>query len=73
MKYPTTTELLQLSAGDRLRLLEDVWDTFTHDANTLPVSVEHRLELDRRLEELERTPDASEPWPVLRERITRTP
>jgi putative addiction module component (TIGR02574 family) len=51
MKPPTTAELRELTAEQRLELLEAVWDTLAADPDSLPLSTEHRRELDRRLDE----------------------
>jgi putative addiction module component (TIGR02574 family) len=49
MKPPTTAELRELTAEQRLELLEAVWDTLTADPDSLPQSTEHHCELDTRL------------------------
>jgi putative addiction module component (TIGR02574 family) len=58
--------LRELSTDEQLDLLEAVWDTLAADPESLPLSNEHRRELDRRLEELERSPEAGIPWSELR-------
>jgi putative addiction module component (TIGR02574 family) len=71
MKYPTREELQELDPVERLQLIEDLWDSLSDDADLLPVSDEHRRELDRRLEELARAPEAGVTWPDLRTRLQR--
>ncbi len=69
MKYPTQSELEELSASDRLRLLEDVWETFVRNPDSLPLSDEHRREIDRRLEAFNRDPSAGATWDEVKQRI----
>ena len=42
--------LKHLSVDERIRLVEDLWDSIAADQNALPLTTEQRLELDRRLE-----------------------
>jgi len=62
MHYPTRTEIEELSPEERLRLIEDVWETFQTSPNSLELSGEHRAILDQRLSELERNPDKTMSW-----------
>ena len=70
MKYPSRSELEGLSASDRLRLLEDVWETFVRDPDSLPLSDEHRREIER-LEAFKRDPSAGSSWEEVRARIKK--
>src|SRR5438477_1311460 len=71
MKYPTRDELLELSPEDRLRLIEDVWDTLGEDPNLFPVSEEHNRTLDQRIEAYEHAPLAGSSWSEVRARIQK--
>jgi putative addiction module component (TIGR02574 family) len=71
MKYPTQAELLELTPEERLKLLEDLWETFGDDPASLPLSGEHRQVLDQRLEEHERDPSSGSTWPEVRARLQR--
>ena len=42
--------LKHLSVDERIRLVEDLWDSIAADQNALPLTPEQRLELDRRLD-----------------------
>ncbi len=42
-------EVLQLPAAERLRLVEDVWDSLVASAEEIPVPDWHRAELEARL------------------------
>lgn len=55
----------QLSVDQRLQLVGDIWDSIAEEANAspdvLPVSEEHKAELDRRLAEHDADPSAAIP------------
>lgn len=44
------TELHNLSIDERLRLVEDIWDSIAADQGTLPLTDEQKAELDQRLD-----------------------
>lgn len=43
----------ELPVEDRIRLVEDLWDSIAQDQHALPLTPEQAAELDRRLEGLE--------------------
>jgi putative addiction module component (TIGR02574 family) len=45
--------LRDLPITEKLQLVEDLWDSIADDRQALPLSVEQRMELDRRLDEYE--------------------
>jgi putative addiction module component (TIGR02574 family) len=51
---------LKLSPGDRLQLIEALWDTLSE--TDIPVTAEERALLDERLADLEQNPRAQSPW-----------
>ena len=73
VKVPTAAELSELSTEQQLDLLEAVWDTLAANQESLPLSREHRRELDRRLEALERSPEAGVGWSDLRRDLEVAP
>jgi putative addiction module component (TIGR02574 family) len=62
-------ELLNLSVEDRLQLLDQLWESIRQQPDSLPLTDEQRSELDRRLEEHQRHPEAAQPWPAVMEKI----
>jgi len=44
------TTLRNLSVEDRLRIVEDLWDSIASDQSALPLTPEQKAELDRRLD-----------------------
>jgi putative addiction module component (TIGR02574 family) len=63
--------LRRLSVDERLRLVEDLWDSIAEDApdEALPVTPELAAELDRRLAEHEADPGNVVPWEEVRARL----
>ncbi len=47
------TELHNLSIDERLRLVEDIWDSIAADQGALPLTDEQKAELDQRLDSYE--------------------
>ena len=60
----------KLSIAERIQLAEDLWDSIP-EASDVPLTEAQRAELDRRLDDLERDPDAGEPWKAVRARLYR--
>jgi putative addiction module component (TIGR02574 family) len=73
MKSDLLDEAKRLSVAERIELAEAIWDTVAEDASVdvLPVSDAHRLELDRRLADLEAHPAAGSSWDEVRSRLER--
>ena len=59
----------RLSAADRLRLIEEIWDSLSE----LPIPESHREELDRRLADCEANPAAGSPWEEVKSRLWKNP
>ena len=65
-----TTALTRLPVADRLRLIEELWDSLDAEADALPLPDWHREELDKRLDALEQGSSVGAPWDEVRRRIT---
>jgi putative addiction module component (TIGR02574 family) len=46
-------KLHELSLEERIKLVEDLWDSIAADQNALPLTAEQKTELDRRLDAFE--------------------
>ena len=69
-----TIDIANLSAGERLRLLEELWDSLSATPEAIPLTDAQREELDRRLDELDRDGPTGIPWDEVVRRIrSRTP
>ncbi len=64
MASPTITDLLQLSLEERIQLVEDLWDSIAAAPEALSLTEAQKQELDRRLEDYHRDPNAGSPWSV---------
>lgn len=62
-------EILRLPPDERLRLVEDIWDSLAQSSERVPVPEWHRAELDRRL--ADRTEQATIAWTDVRSRFRR--
>ena len=62
------SDILSLPVDERIRLVEDIWDSIAAERDALPLSAEHKDELDRRLEELDADPSSGVPWDEARKR-----
>jgi putative addiction module component (TIGR02574 family) len=71
MSQALLEEALKLSVAERIDLAEAIWDTVAEDAEAIPLTAEHRTELDRRLADQEAAPEARSPWEEVRARLER--
>lgn len=62
-------DILKLSVSERIRLVEEIWDSIARESEALPLTDEQKAELDQRIAEYEADPEEGEPWEVVRERI----
>jgi putative addiction module component (TIGR02574 family) len=62
-------EILELPVADRLRLVEEIWESIVAAPEKLPVTESQRRELDRRLKLHQENPEAAEPWETVRSRL----
>ena len=65
----TTADLLELSASERIQLVEDLWDSILAVPESVQLTEAQKQELDRRLDKYHQNPDAGSPWELVRERI----
>lgn len=64
-------EARKLSAAERIRIAEELWDSVSEEQAEFPLTNEQRDELDRRLADYENNPDAGSSWEDVRARIER--
>ncbi len=55
-----------LSVPERVRLVQEIWDTLQPTASDLPIADVQRRIVAERLEAYHGDPDAAVPWPELR-------
>lgn len=61
-------EIQSLSVADRLRLLEEIWDSLVETPDAVPVTEAQRRELERRRRAHARNPSATKSWARVRRR-----
>jgi putative addiction module component (TIGR02574 family) len=57
-----TVDIASLSTDERLRLLEDLWESLRVSPEGVPLTNTQREELDLRLDELDREGPTGIPW-----------
>jgi putative addiction module component (TIGR02574 family) len=62
-------EILDLPVPDRLRVVEEIWESIVAAPETLPVPQSQRDELDRRLKLHQEDPETATPWETVRSRL----
>ena len=62
-------DIASLTPGERLDLLEELWDSLAATPEAIPLTGAQRAELDRRLDDLEREGPVGIPWDELLGRI----
>jgi putative addiction module component (TIGR02574 family) len=65
------TEIRSLSVTDRLRLLEEIWDSLAETPEAIPVTDAQRKELARRRRAHARNPSTAKSWAEVRARLKR--
>ena len=58
-----------LSPKERLRLIEELWESLSESPETMTLTDAHREELDRRLDDLERSGPEGIPWDEVLQQI----
>ena len=67
----TRNELLRLSAADRIRVAQDLWDSIVDNAADAPLSDVERELLDQRLAAYRDNPDQGDDWDTFRDRVRK--
>ena len=69
MKNLHVKDYLSLSLEERIRLVEDIWDSIAEVPDSIEISDAHKEELEKRLEAYHKNPDAGSPWHEVKSRI----
>ena len=57
---------LELPIPERIRFVEDVWDSIAVESGAVELSAEQRAELDLRIEDYKKNPDGNVPWETIK-------
>lgn len=52
----------RLGVDERLKLVEEIWETIGAEGESVPITPAQRAELERRVAEDDLNPDAVTPW-----------
>ncbi len=66
------SEILQLSVAERLQIVEDIWDSISNFPESLPLSEAEKIELDKRLENYQKSPDKGIEWETLKKNLLQS-
>jgi putative addiction module component (TIGR02574 family) len=69
MNKTPISEILELSIPERILAVEDIWDSIVSVPKAVSLTEPQRKELDRRLKEYHKNPEAGSPWPKVKARI----
>ena len=64
-------EILNLSIKERIRLVEEIWESIAASPEEIPLTLAQRKELDRRKREHRRNPSAAKPWAEVKARLEK--
>ena len=64
-------EIDNLSAEERLELIESLWESLIDNPSSIPVTDAQKRILDDRLNEIEAGDDTGIPWEEVKARITK--
>ena len=65
--------ITELSPEERLRLIEELWDSLSAKPGAIPLTNAQREELDRRLDDLESSGPEGIPWEEVLQQIRSRP
>lgn len=59
-------QIFRLPVGERIELVQAIWDSVVADSADVPVTPPQRRTLDARLADLKARPSAGRPWVAVR-------
>ena len=62
---------LELPIPERIKLVEDIWDSIAVVPDAIRLTEEQMAEIDRRIEDYQANPDKLVPWEEARERLRK--
>jgi putative addiction module component (TIGR02574 family) len=68
---PSAATVFDLSAAEKLQLVEDLWDDLATSPESVPVHDWQKRELDRRKENLASNPASGLGWEDVKQRVRR--
>lgn len=68
----TSEEIKSLSVAERILLVEEIWDSIAAQQEPLELTETQKIELDRRLEAYQASPNDGSSWEDVKNRLTGT-
>jgi putative addiction module component (TIGR02574 family) len=62
----------RLPIPQRMQLVEDIWNSIAAEGQLSEVPTSHKEELDRRLADLEKNPEAGSTWDEVKSRLSKS-
>ncbi len=62
-------EVLKLPVDERLKLVESIWNSIAEFPDSLELTADQKVELDRRIDEYEANPSAGISWADLKAQL----
>ena len=69
MAHVSLADILELPVPERIRLVEEIWDSIAEVPEAVPLTEEQKVELDQRLDAYREDPNGGSPWPDVKARI----
>jgi putative addiction module component (TIGR02574 family) len=69
MKKISAADIVEMPIEERVRLVEDIWDSIAELPESVPVPEWHKDELEKRLDAYRANPKEGSPWYEVRERL----
>ena len=66
-------EAIRLPVGERVDLVEAIWDSIATEVGMMPLSDEQLAVIDQRLDEHRKSPEAGEAWGALKDKLIARP
>ena len=59
-------QIMELPIAERIKLVEDIWDSIALETGAVELSPEQKAELDRRIEDYRQNPGGNVPWETIK-------
>lgn len=69
MAKVSLADILELPVPERIRLVEEIWESVAEVPEAVPLTEEQKAELNRRLDAYRNNPNAGSPWSDVKARI----
>ena len=71
MRLEDIPEISNLSVSEKILLVEELWDSIARSPEKISLTKEQKEELDRRLEEYHKDPEAGSSWEEVKDRLQK--